>query len=561
MENKTLKDRIFKRRTSLHTERKRYEGDWRELSDFVLGARGRFLPGDGDRQDESSNRRNERLYNEVAKQSANILAAGMMAGITSPARPWFKLATPDPDMSEYEPVKIWLDICERILLSIFARSNFYNSMQNIYIELGTFGTGCVGMYENFDNVMRFEPYTIGSFSLAQNGERGVDTMYREYRYTVGETVKQFGIKNVSNSVKNLWESGDYEEKLNIIHAIEPNSDRQYDSPLASDMAYRSVYYEEACDEDKALKISGFEDRPFCAPRWSAIADDTYSTSYPGIDSLASNKSLQIEELDKMIAIEKMHNPPLAADSSIRDQGTDLIAGGITYFPNMTQQGKPGIGSIYDVNFPVRDLNDSIKEKEQRIQRFFYADLFLMITEMDRNQITATEIAERKEEKLLVLGPVLERLNNELFDPTIDRVFSVAQRAGILPPPPEELADVDLEVEYISVLAQAQKAVSTASIESTVAFASNLSAIWPEARHKVDAMQAVDEYAKAKGASPKILRSDDDANSAMEAEQQQAAAAQSMEIASELSNDAKTLSETDMSNEDSALNALVGAGGV
>lgn len=556
-QNRTLKEHVFNRRHALRTERDRYSEDWRELSDFVLGARGRFLPGDSDSGDEATYRRNERLYNETPKQAALILASGMMAGITSPARPWFKLAPPDPDMDEFEPVKLWLDDVQKTLLSIFARSNFYGAMWNQYLELGTFGTACLGAYENFENVMRYEPYTIGSFTLAADGERSIDTMYREYRISVGECVKRFGVENVSKSVKNLWDTGHYESKLNIIHAIEPNVRRKLGSPLAKDMPFSSVYFEEACDGDQSLLNSGFEEQPFMAPRWSAIDDDVYATSYPGIDSLASNKSLQIEELDKAIAIEKMHNPPLVGDSALKQSGADLIAGGITYTPNMAASGKPGLAPVYDVNPRIGELVDSIREKENRIQRFFYADLFLMITEMDRAQITATEIAERKEEKMLMLGQVLERLNNELLDPIIDRTFAVAQRGGLLPPPPQELQDVDLRVEYISVLAQAQKAISTLSIESTVAFAGSLAEVWPEARHKVDTMQAIDEYAKAKGASPKIIRSDDDAQELADAEQQQMAAAQAAEMASTGVDAAKTLSDTDAQNEDSMLSALTG----
>ena len=538
----------------MNMERNYYIEDYRELSDYIDGSRGRFLH---ETNENKTIRRNHHLYNEVAKQSLSVMSAGMMAGITSPARPWFKLAPPDPDMADYEPVKIWLDDVQRTLLAIYQRSNFYNSMQNVYTELGAFGVAPMGAYENYDNVMRFEPYTVGSYSLASNGERQVDTLSREYRLSVGQIVKQFGYKSASRAIRNMYDKGDYEDKVTIIHLIEPNDSRKYDSPLAKDMMYRSVYFEEQCDGDNHLKYSGFEDRPFMAPRWSAIGEDTYSTSYPGIDSLNSNKSLQIEELDYAIAREKMHNPPLIGDAMLKQDGTDLIAGGITYLPNMAQSGKPGLTPVYTVNPQVQALVESIREKENRIQRFFYADLFLMITEMDRAQITATEIAERKEEKMLMLGPVLERLNNELFDPLIDRTFAVAQRAGILPPPPKELVDADLKVEYISVLAQAQRAVSTAGIESTVGFAANLANVWPEARHKVDPLQAIDEYAKAKGASPKIIKSDKDAMASDEAEKQQAAQLQSMEAASQMANDAKTLSETDASNQDSALAAIAG----
>ena len=181
----------------------------------------------------------------------------------------------------------------------------------------------------------------------------------------------------------------------------------------------------------------------------------------------------------------------------------------------------------------------------------------MLTEIDRAQITATEIAERKEEKMLMLGPVLERLNNELLDPIIDRTFAVAQRKGILPPPPPELEDAELEVEYISILAQAQKAVSTLSIESTVAFAGNLAEVWPDAPYKIDPMQAVDEYAKAKGASPKIIRSDDEAEERFSEAMQQQQAAAAAEMAGSAADTAQTLSDTDVEAEGSALNQLMG----
>jgi hypothetical protein len=559
VDKKKLKQQVFSRRAAMRQERDRYSSDWRELSDFVLGARGRFLPGDSDTGDEATYRRNERLYNEVAKQSASTLAAGMMAGITSPARPWFKLAHPDHELAEYEPVKLWLDDVQKILLSVFARSNFYNAMQNIYLELGTFGTACMGCYENHKKVLRFEPYTIGSFSLAMDGERNVDTLYREYRSTVGSVVKRFGTDTVSQSVKNLYDKGNYESKINIIHAIEPNLDRKYDSPLAKNMAYRSCYYEEQGDGDDVLLESGFEERPFMSPRWSAIGEDAYATSYPGIDSIASNKSLQIDELDRAIAVEKMHNPPLIGDSAIKQAGADLIAGGITWMPNMASSGRPGLAPIYDVNPRIGELDQGISQKEKRIQRFFYADLFLMITEMDRAQITATEIAERKEEKMLMLGPVLERLNNELLDPVIERAFAVCQRAGILPPPPKELTDMDLSVEYISVLAQAQRSVSTAGIEATVAFTGNISQVWPEARHKLDPMQAIDDYARAKGASPKIIRSDDEAAAAVQAEQQAMQQQQQAMAMTQGADTAKTMSETPVTDEQSALQALLGQG--
>lgn len=511
---------------------------WKELSDYVSGSRGRFLV-----DDQRKPRRNENLYNEIAKISANTLASGMHSGITSPARPWFELTTPDPDLAEFGSVKEWLSKVQKIMLMIFARSNFYNSMHSMYYEMGVFGQMPVGIYENFDNVIRCAPYTIGSYCLALDGERNVDTLYRQYSMTVRQVVTRFGLKNCSKATTNLWNTGNYDEPVKLIHAIEPNDDVDPKSPLSRHMPYSSIYIESDGEKDKILHRSGFQELPFIAPRWEIAGEDTYASAYPGINSIGTNKSLQIEELDKQIAIEKMHNPPLIADSALRTAGVDLIAGGVSYVPGMMAAGKPGLASVYEVNPRIAELMQDIQEKEARIQRHFYADLFMMITEMDRAQITATEIAERKEEKLLMLGAVLERLNNEGLDPVIDRTFAIAERAGILPPPPPELQGMSLKVEYISVLAQAQRAVSTSSIEATAAFTMNLAQVFPEARHKFDSHQAIDEYAKAKGAPPKVIRSDKDAQALAEAEAEAARQQQAMEQAAIVADNAQKLGNT------------------
>jgi len=550
--SKELRDQILKRHQALDKERTPYITTWQDCSDYILGSRGRFLR---DQQDLHP-RRNENLYNEKAKLASNVQAAGMQAGITSPARPWFELTTPDPDMAEYAPVKEWLSKTQKLMLLIFARSNFYNSMHSLYQEIGAFGQMPIGIYENFDNVIRCAPYTVGSYFLAVNGERDVDTLYREYQMTVRQVVERFGKKTPSQAVINLWDKGNYDERVPVIHAIEPNSTMKYGSPLSRDMLYRSIYVETAGRNDAVLAQLGFQEKPFIAPRWEIAGEDVYASAYPGLNSLGTNKSLQIEEIDKQIAIEKMHNPPLVGDSVLATSGADLIAGGLTYIPGMAATGKPGLQSVYDVNPRISELTEDIREKEARIDRHFYADLFMMITEMDRAQITATEIAERKEEKLLMLGSVLERLNNEALDPAIDRVFGIAERAGILPPAPPELSGQKLRVEYISVLAQAQKAVSTASIEATAAFTMQLSQVFPQARHKFNSMQAVDEYAKAKGTPPKVIYSDDEAEASMEAEQQQMQAAQQAEQAAQVAQTAQSLGNASL-ERGTALSALAG----
>lgn len=554
------KSKIYNRLESMKKHRSPYLNDWQETADLVYGYRNRFLGADGGAQTSGETRpvRYDELYNEVALFANNTLSSGMMAGITSPSRPWYKLITPDPEMMDYEPVKTWLDDVQQIMDTVFARSNFYNIMHKTYKSLGAFGVAVPAGYNDFDTVLRFEAYPIGSYCLAMNGKREVDTLFREYSITVDACVRMFGLDNVSKHVRNMYNNSNLDDRIEIVHAIQPNHDRDLDSPLSQDMRFESIYYEKQCDGDKPLRKSGFMSKPFFAPRWDVDGDEVYSSSYPGINSLGSNKSLQIEELDKAVAIEKMHNPPLVADAAMKNGGMDLIAGGVSFIPNMSQMGKPGLQSVYDVNLRVGELTQDIGEKERRIMRHFYADLFLMITEMDRAQITATEIAERKEEKLLMLGPVLQSLNTEMLDPSIDRCFERCNESGILPPPPPELENVDLKVEYISIIAQAQRAVSTASMESTAAFGMNLAQVSPDAMDKIDIDQMIEEHARAKGAPAKVIRSDDEAAAIRDQRNQAMARQQALENAGQMAQGAKTLADAEMTGND-VLSGIMGAG--
>ena len=473
-----LQKHIQQRASNLRTERDEYLDEWRDAADFVLG----YMPRPLLSSQEGSRRKRERndyLMNEVALWSNNVLASGMMAGITSPARKWFELTTPDADMMDFEPVKQWLSLVEKRMMTIYSKSNFYRAAHSMYFQMGAFGQGVMGAFEDYRDVIRFDNYDIGSYMLAKDGYGRVDRMYREYTMTINEAVTKFGLENLDPSYQTMYRNNELESIINMLHAIEPNDTRKPNSPLAKDMPWRSVYMERDNDSRPILQQSGFKTQPFFAPRWMVAGEDVYSTTYPSFNSMGSNKALQVEELDKATAIEKQHNPPLVADTLLKNSGLDLIAGGVTFVPGMAQMGKPGMAPAYNVSPQVNHLMEDIRGVENRIRESYYADLFLMLSNMDRRQITATEIAERKE-KLLMLGPTLERLNNEFLDPVTDRTFDIAMRKGLIPPPPEELQGMELGVEYISVLQKAQKAISTESMDMTTAFVSNLGQIMPEA---------------------------------------------------------------------------------
>lgn len=518
-----------KRLGLLKAERSSFIDYWRELSDVHLAHRGRFLTSDRNK----GHKRNTKQYNNTSRLAVRTIASGMMAGITSPARPWFRLRTSDPLLNENAAVKEWMHDVEGKMRDVFSGSNLYNSLHMTYSELAVFGTASLGVFFDFENIIWCKPYTVGSYMLGMNGKNIVDTQYREYEMTVAQMVDEFGLKNCSKRVNEAWKKGQTETWIKIVHVVEPNDNRDNKSPLAKHKRFRSVYYEaETTNPEEAsmfLRESGFDEFPVLTPRWDVTGEDIYGTDCPGMTAIGDTKSLQLAERRSYQAIGKVVNPPVQAPGSLRNKlsGGNLVEGEVVFVDD-TSAG--GVKSLYDYRPDLNAIQQKIAIGEDRIKRAFYEDLFLMLAGSDRRQITAREIAERHEEKLLQLGPVLERLHNEMLDPLIDRTFSIMLQAGVLPEPPEAIRGKELNVEYVSVLAQAQQMVGIGAIERTAGFIGEIAAIWPEARHKLDAQQAVDDYANAMGVSPHVVRSDEEAAALIQQEQ---AAAQRQQQAAEM----------------------------
>jgi len=493
-----------KRLEALRSERTSFDAHYRELSDNILASRGRYVTSDRNK----GHKRNTKQFNNTGRRASRSLSAGMMAGMSSPARPWFRLGTHSIALREVGSVKRWLHSVERLLFAIFAESNFYNTLAQTYKELGTFATAPMAIYENFENVIRCQQFTVGSYFLGVNGQGFVDSFYREYQISVGQVVSQFGLENCSLSTQNNWTNGTTEAWVDIIHVIEPNDNRDMQKPGPPPMAWRSVYYEKDNNNHKFLKEKGFEEFPIMAPRWEVTAEDVYGTECPGMTALGDVKQLQIQEKKKAQALDKLVDPPLQAPAEMKGQRISIIPGDTSYVDNQGAGAK--IAPIYEVRPDFNAIAADIQNTEHRINQAYFVDLFLMFTNIEqRERVTQEEIIRKHEEKLLMLGPMLQRTQTELFDKVIDRTFNIAMRAGIVPEPPPELQNQALSIEYISPLFQAQKAVATATIERMSTFVGNVAQFSPEALDKFDADQAIDEYADAVGVNPNIILTDDE----------------------------------------------------
>jgi hypothetical protein len=521
----------MRRNGALKTERSTWITHWSDVTKHILPRNGRFFVSD-------RNRTGRELYNKIydntGTRALRVLGAGMMAGATSPARPWFRLSTPDPDLSELYSVREWLDDVVERMQRVFAKSNVYRALHQAYEELGAFGTAAVLVLPDFDNVIHCYPLTCGEYSLQQNYKGQIVAVYREFQKTVGETVKEFGYENCSIAVQQMFNSGDLENTVDILHVIEPRSDRERDlrSPLAKDMPFKSCYLELGGEENKLLRESGFKRFPLLAPRWAVAGGDVYGTS-PGMEALGDVRQLQQEQLRKGQAIDFKTKPPLQVPTSLKDRDGEMLPGGVSYFEPGSllayDQVSPngGIRSAFEVTLELDHLLMDIQDVRVRIKQAFYEDLFLMLANAGTDtRMTATEVAERHEEKLLMLGPTLERLHNELLQPLIDITFDEMFEAGLIPPPPPELYGVDLSVEFVSILAQAQRAIGSNSVDRFMGNIVALSQVKPDILDKINFDKYVDRYSRMLGIDTDLIVDDDTVRALREARgRAEAAAAQ------------------------------------
>lgn len=500
-EENTLRKNILKRWSSLSNERSSWIAHWREISDVVSPRSGRFLHS----QRNMGNKRHNKIYDSTSTRALNVLAAGLMSGLTSPSRPWFRLATTNQEMNDIHQVKTWLAQVEHMMQTVFQQSNIYTALHNMYEELGAYGTAACVILPDYDDVIRCYPLTIGEYAIATNWRGEVDTLYREFDKTVAEIVGEFGIENVSESVKNMYENRQFDEWITIIHAIEPRKIDKSGRADAKSMPFKSVYIEKGGDSEKVLRESGFKRFPAICPRWSVSGGDIYGAS-PAMVALGDIKQLQHEQMRKSSAIDYQTNPPIQAPTAMKGRNIDMLPGGISFYDAASGDG---IKTAWQVNLDLRYLLEDISDVRQRINAAFYADLFLMISSAAQPNMTATEVAERHEEKMLMLGPVLERLQNELIDPLISITFDAMFSAGILPPPPDELQGADINVVLLSILSQAQRSVGVNSIDRFVGSLAGMAQIKPDVLDNLNGDSLVEIYADSLGVDPRIMNSPED----------------------------------------------------
>jgi hypothetical protein len=553
----TLKSNIFSIQAS-------YTSHWDECANFIRPRRQKRHVTDKNKGD----RRNQNIIDATATRSSRTLSSGLHSGMSSPARPWLRSSIADADLARFKPVQKYLEEVTKIVLGSYTAANLYNSLPTLYGDCGDFGTGAISILPDSHDLFRSRVYPIASYGIGLDARGLATTFVRDYSLTVYQLIEEFGLKNggtdiewsrFSQTVKDHWDKGEYETQIPLTWIVTPNPNHDPRKPLAKYMKWQSCIYESGRNGDQDfVRESGYRSFPFMVPRWDVTDDDVYGTDWPAAIALGDIKGLQIMHREKAKAVQKMVTPPMVASYEVRTQATSSIPGGVTY----TRDPQHGFRAAYQIDINLGDLRLDIHDVQYAIKDCYYVPLFLMLSQADQAgsnpEKTAYEIAERKEEKMVGLGPVLERFNDELFDLLYDRVFEMLEDAGRLPEPPQELEGVEIKPEYTSILAQAQKLVGVNAQDRLLQTAKDMAQVWPQLRHKVDPFRAFDNYGEMYGTDPLIIRTDDDAEAAMADEAQAAQAAQAAENARNMGAGLKAAGDAKLQGGQSVLDQLVGA---
>lgn len=494
---------------------------FKEISRVVWPTAGNFL------EVENPSSQISDVYGDILDDSAEIAiqnyGAGMMAGHMSPSLRWFRLTSEDPNLAKFDPVKRWLDICEDVMFSVFAKSNIYEIAHRGFEEQGAFGTEVIYIEEDFQSVVRARIFTAGEYRVAL-GDKGIpDTLYRRAKLGAGVIVRMFGENKVSGPIKRAAEKEPYRE-FEILHVIEPNYDRDPRLQDPTNMAFRSLWMEPN-KRDQRLRDSGFLEQPFSITRSKVRANWPYGIS-PGMSALGMSRVLQEMEKSSLIGVHRIVSPPLVGNERFKGL-LSLIPDSINWASGTED---PYLRSLYNINLNIRELENKQQEIRSRIGRTFYNDLFLLFANAASSgrQLTATEVAEKASERRLQLGPIVERQTVEKLNPIIDRVFNICLRNNLFPPAPQDVIGKPLKVEYVGLLAQAQKLVELQSISTYLGVVERVAGLDQNALIRFNADETLKKAADITGVPSVLNRSDEEVTSIQQGIQESQARAAALQ---------------------------------
>jgi hypothetical protein len=494
---------IIERYKTLKAQRVTWEDHWQELADYFLPRKAniteKHTPGD---------KRHDQVFDGTATHALELLSASLNGMLTNTISPWFVLKFRNQMAADNDAANEWLESCAKIMQQVFARSNFQQEVFELYHELLCFGTSAMFISDDVQDDLRFKTLHISEIFITENDKGMVDSLTRRFHLKNKNISAMYPDAELPRAIIKDIENNPYEDAI-IIHSVYPN-----DTPMGYDnnknMDWVSCHVHEKTGT--LLRESGFKEFPYVVPRYlKSSSNEIYGRS-PAMNALPDTKMLNTMSKTTIRAAQKQIDPPLM----VPDDGFILpirtVPGGLNFYRSGTRERiEPlNIGANNPLGLAMED------QRRKAIRENFFVDQ--LMTQQGAN-MTATEVMQRTEEKMRLLGPVLGRLQSELLQPLITRAFNLLLKNNKLPPIPEEIGDQDVEIEYVSPLAKAQKTQELSSVMRGIEIFGSMQNIAPVFDY-IDIDGLVNHIQEVLGLPAKIMRSKAEVQQIQQQKQQQ-----------------------------------------
>ena len=480
---------------------------WKDLNQYLLTGRGSYLEA-RDYEPRRATKVNSNINNGTPEEAIHTSSAGMMGGFTSPSSPWVILAMEDPELSKFKPVAEWLWDVQVRMYDVFARSNWYSVLPTMYEEITAFGTAAMRIDPHDDRTIHCTQHTIGSFYLANAVDGFVDTVVYRWPMTVRTAERLYGLDKLSQGTRELFEHEEFDKWVKIQNIVELNEGRDKKFLDWRGMKYRSITMEEEAEKDQApLKMGGMELFPTVTPRTARRADQVYGTSR-GMRALPNARKLQLLEMRGSEALTKLLRPTLNVPSNM--MRATVAAGQLNVYRGTRSDV---VRPTYTVdNFPYAATQDAIAKLENDLKDTLGASVHTPFATLDatgNHQMTIPEVAERRNEGLILLGPTHHSVHTELLHPAVGLIWEHMNLAGLIPPPPPDVVGKKLKPEFTSELALSARSRVSAGTVSLLNLAADLEENGYEgARDNFNVDAAMHGITPGFLAPPDVLRDED-----------------------------------------------------
>jgi len=521
---KQLKDNLSR----LMEKRSNWENHWQEVSDYMLPRKAEIT-----KERARGDKRHTQIFDATAIHALELLAASLHGMLTSSANKWFSLRFKETELNSMDEAKEWLEDATSRMYDVIAKSNFQQEIFECYHDLIAFGTACLMIEEDQDDVLLFSARHIKELYIQENKKGYVDTVYRRFKMPAQAVADKFGIENISKEIINKVQKTPFDD-VELVHVVRPRYDFDPQKLDKKNMPFQSIYFEYGSGH--IIKIGGFKENPYVIPRYLKASTEVYGRS-PGMNALSDVKVLNRMCENSLKAAAKQIDPPLLIPDDGMLAPIRMSPGSINYY----RSGSRDRIEPLNINANNATTLNSENQRREAIVKMFHVDQ-LVISE-NRN-MTATEVIQRQEEKMRILGPVLGRLQSELLSPLIIRIFNIMLRNGLFMQAPDILRSQELNIEYVSPMALAQRSQELQSIIRGLELFGSLAQTMPVMDY-IDENGLIKQVIEILGLPAKMIKSDSQVQQIREeraAEQQQQMEMQQQMAESQMAKNAAPLAK-------------------